>query len=70
MKGGVEGQLAPIGWNLDLVKNWTLEQFITTLRTGVDPNGYTMSQNMPWQTIGRMDDVELEAMYLYMTSLP
>ena len=70
LKGGVEGQLAPIGWNLDLVKNWTPEQFITTLRTGVDPNGYTLSDDMPWKSIGRMDDVELEAIYLYITSLP
>lgn len=70
LKGGIEGQLGPIGWNLDLVKKWTSEQFITTLRTGVDPNGYRLSKDMAWETYGRMDDVELEAMYLYLTSLP
>lgn len=70
LKGGVEGQLAPIGWNLDLVKKWTTEQFTTTMRTGVDPNGYQMSETMPWKAIGRMDDMELEAMYLYLVSLP
>ena len=70
LKGGVEGQLAPIGWNLELVKDWTLEQFIATFRTGVDPKGYELSSIMPWKAIGRMDDVELEAMYLYLTSLP
>jgi mono/diheme cytochrome c family protein len=70
LKGGKEGQLAPIGWPLGLVKGWTLEQFISTLRTGVDPNGYHLSPNMPWRAIGRLDDVELEAMYLYLTSLP
>jgi len=70
LKGGKPGQLAPIGWNLDLVKKWTAEQFITTMRTGLDPNGYQMSDMMPWKAIGRMDDVELEAMYLYLVSLP
>jgi mono/diheme cytochrome c family protein len=70
LKGGKEGQLAPIGWPLGLVKNWTLEQFISTMRTGVDPNGYRLSPNMPWRAIGRLDDIELEAMYLYLTSLP
>jgi len=65
-----EGQLTPIGWPLGVVKNWTLEQFISTMRTGVDPNGYRLSANMPWRAIGRLDDIELEAMYLYLTSLP
>ena len=70
LKGGKEGQLAPIGWNLQLVKNWTTEQFTTTMRTGVDPNGYHISENMPWKAIGRMDDVELEAIHTYLASLP
>ena len=70
LKGGKEGQLAPMGWNLQLVKNWTAEQFITTMRTGVDPNGYHISANMPWRAIGRMDDVELEAIHAYLASLP
>lgn len=70
LKGGVEGQLAPIGWNLDLVKGWTVEQFITTMRTGVDPNQYQMTDQMPWRAIGRMDDVELKATYAYLVSLP
>lgn len=69
LKGGVEGQLAPIGWNLELVKNWTLEQFITTLRTGVDPTGYSLSAAMPWKNVGRMDDIELEAIYNYLVNM-
>jgi len=70
LKGGVEGQLAPIGWNLELVKKWTLEQFKTTLRTGVDPNGYELTPAMPWKNVGRMDDVELEAIYTYLVNMP
>jgi mono/diheme cytochrome c family protein len=69
LKGGVKGQLAPMGWNLELVKGWTQEQFINTLRTGVDPNGYTLSPSMPWKNIGRMDDVELAAMYAYLMAM-
>jgi mono/diheme cytochrome c family protein len=69
LKGGKEGQLAPIGWNLDVVKKWTLDEFIATFRTGEDPNGYELNADMPWKAIGRMDDVELEAIYLYLNSL-
>jgi mono/diheme cytochrome c family protein len=69
LKGGVEGQLAPMGWNLELVKAWTEQDFINTMRTGVDPNGYTLSENMPWKNIGRMDDVELAAMYAYLMAM-
>jgi len=69
LKGGVEGQLAPMGWNLELVKAWTEEEFINTLRTGVDPNGYALSASMPWKNIGRMDDVELAAMYAYLMAM-
>jgi mono/diheme cytochrome c family protein len=70
LKGGKEGQLAPIGWNLDPVKSWTAEQFISTMRSGVNPQGYHLSENMPWKAIGRMDDVELTAIHAYLASLP
>jgi mono/diheme cytochrome c family protein len=70
LRGGVEGQLPPIGPDLRLVKGWTQEQFMSTLRTGVDPSGHTLSIQMPWQNIGRMEDEELVAMYSYLVSLP
>jgi mono/diheme cytochrome c family protein len=53
-----------------VVKGWTQEQFITTLRTGVDPSGHTLSAQMPWKAVGRLDDEELAAAYAYLTSLP
>lgn len=69
--GGIEGQLAPLGPNLKVVSGWTQEQFITTLRTGVDPSGHELDPSkMPWKSIGRMDDEELTAMYLYLTHMP
>lgn len=71
LTGGTPGQLAPIGPNLSVVKGWTQEQFITTLRTGVDPNGHVLNGKlMPWQNVGRMDDEELAAVYTYITGLP
>jgi mono/diheme cytochrome c family protein len=70
LTGGVPGQLGPLGPDLNLVKRWKLEQFITTMRTGVDPNGHELSKQMPWQPIGRMGDEELRAVYEYLTQLP
>jgi mono/diheme cytochrome c family protein len=47
---------------------WTLEQFIQTMRTGVDPGGHAIQEPMPWQMIGQMDDLELAALYQYLRS--
>jgi hypothetical protein len=52
-----------------VVKGWTQDQFITTLRTGVNPGGHMLSDVMPWKQIGKMDDVELSALYLHLVSL-
>jgi mono/diheme cytochrome c family protein len=70
LNGGVPGQLAPLGPDLYVVKYWKLEEFIATIRTGVDPSGQKLSKQMPWRTIGRMDDVELQAIYEYLNHLP
>jgi mono/diheme cytochrome c family protein len=60
----------PPGPDLEIVKFWTSDEFITTLRTGVDPSGHELSAAMPWRSIGRLDDVELAAIYSYIVSLP
>jgi mono/diheme cytochrome c family protein len=70
LHGGVEGQLAPLGPDLAIVKDWTREEFIATLRTGVDPSGHQLSDAMPWREIGKLDDDELAAIHLYLQSLP
>jgi len=70
LTGGVQDQLAPIGPSLSVVKGWTLEEFVTTMRTGVDPGGHQLSNQMPWQPIGKMDDEELGAVYAYLTHRP
>jgi cytochrome c553 len=69
LTGGKQGQLAPIGPNLRVVRGWTQDQFISTLRTGVNPDGHQLKPQMPWQMISRMDDTDLTALYNYLASL-
>jgi len=50
----------------------TLEQFITTLRTGhnpLDPPG-SILQVMPWPVFGKKTDRDLQAIYEYLSSTP
>jgi hypothetical protein len=54
---------------LNLVKEWKLQQFVATMRTGIDPGGHELSEQMPWRPIGKMDDEELGAVYEYLTHL-
>jgi mono/diheme cytochrome c family protein len=70
LTGGVPGQLAPLGPDLSPVKGWKFEEFLATMRTGVDPNGRELGTQMPWRPIGRMGDEELRAIYEYLTHLP
>ena len=70
LRGGVPGQLGPMGPDLALVGPWTPQQFIDTLRKGIDPGGHQLREDvMPWRTIGKMDDEELRAIYNYLHSL-
>lgn len=69
LNGGTSS-IGPKGPSLRLVRGWTEEEFMTTLRTGVDPTGHKLSVSMPWQSTGRLDDVELSALYQYLVSLP
>ena len=68
LNGGTS-PIGPKGPSLRLVKAWTEEEFITTLRTGVDPSGHELAPIMPWKSTGRLDDVELSALYQYLISL-
>ena len=69
LRGGQEGQLSPLGPNLAVVKGWTQQEFIDTLRTGVDPSGHELNSGMPWRAIGRLDDDELTTLYEYLNTL-
>jgi mono/diheme cytochrome c family protein len=53
------------------LKGWSQEQFVTTMRTGKTPDGRVLNaEAMPWRSFGRMDDVELRALWLYLRTLP
>jgi len=68
LNGG--GGFAPPGPSLRLVKGWTLEQFVNTIRNGVDPGGHHLSDTMSWKIFAKMDDTELAAVYAYLHNLP
>jgi mono/diheme cytochrome c family protein len=70
LSGGAGG-LAPKGPSLRVVKDWSTEQFIQTIRTGVNPTGRNLnSDDMPWNFIARFDDDELAGLYTYLVSFP
>jgi cytochrome c553 len=52
------------------LQGWSDDDFITALRTGETPSGHVMSEIMPWRYVGQMTDEELQAIWLYLQSLP
>ena len=65
---------APLAPNLTpggALGSWTDAQFINTIRTGTTPSGKQLDDEfMPWETFANMTDDELQAIWLYLTSLP
>jgi len=53
------------------LSEWTEEDFINTMRFGITPEGDQLDPEwMPWPAIGQMTDEELQAVWLYLQSLP
>ncbi len=52
-----------------IVPKWSKDDFFQAMRTGVDVTGHHIQPPMPWQQIGKLDDVELEALYQYLHAL-
>lgn len=53
------------------IGKWSLDQFKETLRTGTTPEGKNLDPKfMPWEAIGLMTDLEMEATYNYLKSVP
>ncbi len=48
----------------------TVEQFKTLLHSGKRPDGSAVSTIMPFGAFSQMNDVDMEALYLYLQSLP
>lgn len=51
------------------IGRWTEEDFLRTLRTGVNPQGDTLHPFMPWREYRRMTDDDLRAIYRYLRTL-
>lgn len=52
------------------IGTWSEEQFISTIRTGVDPKGIRLHPFMPSKQIARMSDDDLRAIYRYLRTVP
>jgi mono/diheme cytochrome c family protein len=50
--------------------HWDLDGFVTTLRSGVTPDGRSLDAAMPWRAYAGMSDDELHAIWIYLQSLP
>ena len=50
---------------------WSLDQFKDAMRNGVTPENLKLDPEfMPWPSLGLMTDVEMEAVYNYLKSMP
>lgn len=52
------------------IGRWSEEDFLRTLRTGVNPAGDTLHPFMPWREYRRMTEGDLRAVYRYLRTLP
>ncbi len=71
LPGGDPGPMAPNITPGGAPGGWTDAQFINTIRTGTTPSGKQLDDEfMPWETFRNMTDDELQAVWLYLMSLP
>ena len=49
---------------------WSEADFFKAIRTGITPSNKVLNTEMPWLSYGRMTDEELQAVWLYLQSLP
>lgn len=52
------------------IGRWSEEQFLATLRTGVNPQGDSLHAFMPWRQYQRMTEEDLRALFRYLQTLP
>ena len=67
-------QGSPIAPNLTPgggLAGWSEADFIQAIRSGVTPSGHQMDpEYMPWKSWAKFDDEELQAIWMYLNSLP
>jgi len=49
---------------------WTEADFIRAMREGKRPDGTTLDEFMPWKVFRKMNDADLQALWLYLRSVP
>lgn len=49
---------------------WTEEQFMAAMRTGLRPDGSQIKDFMPWRSMARHTNDELRAIYMYLKTVP
>ena len=49
---------------------WTQADFVRAIREGKRPDGSAVNEFMPWKSYASMTDGELEALWLYLRSVP
>jgi mono/diheme cytochrome c family protein len=49
---------------------WTEQDFFRLMREGRRPDGSEVSEYMPWRFSGRMADEDLQALWVYLQSMP
>ncbi|HVR44073.1 MAG TPA: hypothetical protein VMS56_11595 [Thermoanaerobaculia bacterium] len=52
------------------IGRWSEEEFVRTLRTGVNPSGRELHPFMPWREVRRLSDDDLRAIWLFLRTLP
>ena len=60
---------APPGPELSHVGQWSVDDFVKSLRTGVAPGGRPIGTWMPWKEMGMLTDDELVAVHEYLKTL-
>lgn len=73
LAGGQVARGLPIGPNLTPggeLGNWSEADFVTLIRTGMEPSGRQINPYMPWAYFSQMSDMELSALWAYLQALP
>jgi mono/diheme cytochrome c family protein len=52
------------------IGNWTTEQIVTALQTGVRPDGLVLAPIMPWHAIANLTKDDVTAIAVFLQSLP
>lgn len=52
------------------LEDWTYEDFVRLLTTGVRKNGTKVDPMMPFESFGKMDDTEKKALWEYLRTVP